>query len=90
MDELRGAIELHRAEDEGEKQEIRHERLMLRSVLELQEIEVDEIMTHRRHMATIDLKDSNQEIVNQVLDSQHTRLPVFDDDPDNIVGVLHA
>ena len=90
LDELRGAIELHRADDEVDKQEIRHERLMLRSVLELQDIEVDEIMTHRRNMATIDLNDSNQEIVNQVLDAQHTRLPVYDDDPDNIVGVLHA
>mgnify|MGYP001549560142 CR=1 FL=1 len=90
LDELRGAIELHRADDEVEKQEIRHERLMLRSVLELQEIEVDEIMTHRRNMVTIDLNDSNQEIVNQVLDAQHTRLPVYDEDPDNIVGVLHA
>lgn len=90
LDELRGAIELHRADDELEKQEIRHERLMLRSVLELQEIEVDEIMTHRRNMVTIDLNNSNQEIVNQVLDAQHTRLPVYDEDPDNIVGVLHA
>ncbi|MEM6902805.1 MAG: HlyC/CorC family transporter, partial [Pseudomonadota bacterium] len=90
LDELKGAIELHRAEDEVEKEEIRHERLMLRSVLELQEIEVGEIMTHRREVATIDINSPKAEIVDQVLSSRHTRIPVYEDETDNIIGVLHA
>jgi Mg2+/Co2+ transporter CorB len=90
LDELRGAIELHRAENEAGQEEIRHERAMLRSVLDLQEIEVGEIMTHRRNVAMIDVALPNHEIVNQVLAARHTRLPLFQEDPDNIIGVLHA
>ncbi|MBV6632003.1 MAG: HlyC/CorC family transporter [Alphaproteobacteria bacterium] len=90
LEELKGAIELHRAEDEVEKEEIRHERAMLRSVLELQEIEVGEIMTHRREMVTIDIGLPNAEIVDQVLSGRHTRIPVYENEPDNVIGVLHA
>lgn len=92
LEELRGAIELHRAGDGDEEieEDIRHERAMLRSVLDLQDIEVGEIMTHRRNVAMIDARLPVDEIVQQVLSARHTRLPLYDDDPENIVGVLHA
>ncbi|HCI48056.1 MAG TPA: hypothetical protein DFI00_12245 [Rhodospirillaceae bacterium] len=90
LDELRGAIELHRAEDEVEKEEIRHERAMLRSVLELQDIEVGEIMTHRRHVAMINIEEDNATIVDEMLASSHTRLPIYEGEADNIIGVLHS
>jgi len=85
-EELRGAIDLH----EGTEPETRHERQMMRSILDLDEVEVEEIMTHRRNVSMIDLGSKPDEIVDQVLASQFTRIPVYRDDQDNVVGVLHT
>ena len=85
-DELRGAIELHR----GPEQETAEERAMLRSILDLADVDVSEIMTHRRNVVAIDAAMPQEQIVQEVLDSPYTRLPIWRDDPDNIVGVLHA
>ncbi|UEM02984.1 HlyC/CorC family transporter [Skermanella rosea] len=90
IDELRGAIELHRGEDPGDEEEVRHERAMLRSILDLADVEVMEIMTHRRNLVTIDAGQPPARIVQEVLESPFTRLPLWRDEPDNIVGVLHA
>lgn len=83
---LRGAIALH----EGEEEIVAHERAMLTSVLDLAEVEVGEIMIHRRDVAMIDLSKKPQMIVAEALESPYTRLPVWQDNPENIVGVLHA
>jgi len=85
-EELRGAIALHR----GEGEEIRDERRMLNSVLDLGDVSVGEVMTHRRNMTMVDLALPSEEIVAQVLASPYTRLPLWRGAPDNIVGVLHA
>jgi Mg2+/Co2+ transporter CorB len=85
-EELRGAIDLH----EGLEPETRHERQMMRSILDLDEVEVGEIMTHRRNVSMIDLGSKPEEIVDQVLDSQYTRIPVYRGDQDNVIGVLHT
>ena len=85
-EELRGAIELHEREDA----DVRSERAMLRSVLDLADVQVGEVMTHRKQLATIDASLSAPEIIAQALESPYTRLPLWRDDPDNIVGVLHA
>ncbi len=86
-EELRGAIELHAREDE---QTVRHERAMLRSVLDLTEVQVSEIMTHRRNTTTIDVDLPESEAIDQILASPFTRIPLWQGTPDNIVGVLHA
>ncbi|MDV7341384.1 HlyC/CorC family transporter [Terasakiella sp. A23] len=86
-EELRGAINLHEGDgDEGVSQE----RTMLHSILDLQEVEVSEIMTHRKGVVMIDADLPAEDIVEQVLDSPFTRLPLYRDDPDNIIGVIHA
>ncbi len=85
-EELRGAIDLH----ERDEPETRHERQMMRSILDLDEVEVGEIMTHRRNISMIDLSDKPADIVDQVLASQFTRIPVYRGEQDNVVGVLHA
>jgi len=85
-EELRGAIELH----DGNDRAVKHERAMLRSVLDLSEVQVGEIMVHRRNVVAIDAAQSVEAIVAQVLDSAYTRIPLWRDNPDNIVGVLHA
>ena len=85
-EELRGAIDLHA----GEGEEVRHERAMLRSILDLADVEVSEIITHRKQVSSIDVSLPAAEIVSAVLESPHTRLPLWRDEPDNILGVLHA
>lgn len=86
VDELRGVIELHRGPDE----EVRHERAMLRSILDLADVEVLEVMTHRRNVVAIDLAQPVEQIMDELLACPFTRVPVYEDNPDNIVGVLHV
>jgi len=85
--ELRGAIELHTTQAEGEEKE---SGVMLRSVLDLGDVQVGEIMTHRKGVLAINAKDPVDSIITQVLESPYSRLPLWRDEPDNIVGVLHA
>ncbi|MGF1593270.1 MAG: HlyC/CorC family transporter [Kiloniellaceae bacterium] len=85
-EQLRGAIDLH----QGEGEEERHERAMLRSILDLGDVWVEEIMIHRKDVLAIDIDQPPAKIVEEVLASPFTRLPLWQEDPDNIVGVLHA
>jgi Mg2+/Co2+ transporter CorB len=63
---------------------------MLRSILDLAEVTVGAVMTHRRQMVTVDVDLPPTEIVDAALASAYTRLPLWRDEPDNIVGVVHA
>jgi len=86
-EELRGAIDLHEGND---TEVINHERAMLRSVLDLNEVQVVEIMVHRKSTTLIDADLPAEEIVDQALISPFTRIPLWRDKPENIVGVIHA
>ncbi|MEO3427246.1 HlyC/CorC family transporter [Pelagibius sp. CAU 1746] len=85
-EQLRGAIDLH----QGEGEEERHEREMLRSILDLGDVWVEEIMIHRKDVVAIDVDLPAAQIVEAVLASPFTRIPLWQEDPDNIVAVLHA
>ncbi|NQV85200.1 MAG: HlyC/CorC family transporter [Rhodospirillales bacterium] len=85
-EELRGAIELH----SGENKSIKQERDMLRSVLDLGEVQVGEIIIHRKNVTTVNADLAPAQLVAEVLQSPYTRLPLWRDDPDNIIGVLHV
>jgi Mg2+/Co2+ transporter CorB len=85
MMELRGAIEVHASEVEVEE-----ERKMLRSILDLDNVEVSDVMTHRKGAATMDADLAPADIVDQILKSPYTRMPLWRDNPDNIIGVVHA
>ncbi|WP_033068141.1 HlyC/CorC family transporter [Thalassospira australica] len=86
--ELRGAIELHA--DDVVVGDHHAERTMLHGVLDLEDVGVWEIMVHRRKVQMIDISRPMEEILDTVLASPHTRIPIYEKDPDNIVGVLHA
>lgn len=88
--ELRGAIDLHTEAIASQDHDVRHERAMLKSVLDLADVEVSEIMVHRRNLMTIDADQPVDVIVDQVLTSPHTRIPLWRERPDNIIGILHA
>ncbi len=83
---LRGAIALH----DGDETEVRHERAMLKSVLDLADVQVGEIMTHRKTVTMINADDPADAVVVQVSASPFTRIPLWRGEADNIVGVLHA
>ena len=63
---------------------------MLISILDLENISVNEIMVPRNEISGIDLNDSTDEIFDQITNCQHTRLPVYRDNIDNMLGVLHV
>jgi len=87
-EELRGAIELHGAMHRDAT--VRKERQMLRSVLDLADVAVSDIMVHRRLVVAIDADQKPETILEQALSSPHTRIPLWRGTPDNVVGVLHA
>jgi Mg2+/Co2+ transporter CorB len=83
---LRGAIEVH-AKEAGE---IQQERAMLHSILELDEVEVSEIMVHRQDVAMIDIEAPMADIIEQIVRSRFTRIPLWRGKPENIIGILHT
>lgn len=86
-EELRGLIDLHNQDTDAEGRET---GAMLSSVLDLGEISVEEIMTHRASVTAINADDDPEDILRFVLLSPHTRHPVYAGKPENIVGVLHV
>jgi Mg2+/Co2+ transporter CorB len=86
MEVLRGVIELH----EGADDETTQQRAMLRSILDLFDVDLEEIMTHRKNVLMLDASDPIEKIIEEALESPYTRMPVYHEDNDNIVGVLHA
>ena len=84
-EELRGAIDLH--EQEGGM--VKGEAAMLGGILDLDEISVADIMVHRRNMMAIELTGPSSEILKQAAQSPFTRIPLWRNDPENIVGLLH-
>jgi Mg2+/Co2+ transporter CorB len=66
----------------------RHRELLL-NILDLEHVSVDDIMVPRSEVYGIDLDDSDAEILLRIQTSVHTRLPVWRDDINNILGVLH-
>lgn len=83
---LRGAIEMH----EGPELEVQEQRAMLRSILDLADVDIEEIMIHRRNVNMINISRSTDEIIQDVLKSPHSRLPLWKDNQENIVGLLHV
>ncbi|MGH8496683.1 MAG: HlyC/CorC family transporter [Gammaproteobacteria bacterium] len=66
----------------------RHQRMLL-SILDLEKVTVDDIMVPHNEIAGIDLEDDWSTILGQLRTSQHTRLPLYRDGIDHIIGVLH-
>ena len=82
-DELRTIVT-----DAGQLIPARH-RGMLLNILDLEQVSVDDIMVPRNEVYGIDLDDNDEDILRCIQTSSHTRLPVWREDINNIVGVLH-
>lgn len=66
----------------------RHQKMLL-SILDLQKVTVEDIMVPRAEIVGIDLAQPWDDIVSQLLEMQHTRVPVWEDDVENTIGVVH-
>ena len=66
-----------------------HQEMLLR-ILELENITVDDVMVPRSQIEAIDLEDDWDDIVIQLSNSPHTRIPVYEGTLDNIVGLIHV
>jgi Mg2+/Co2+ transporter CorB len=64
-------------------------RSMLISILDLEKVTVDDVMVPHNEIVGIDLDDNNEDIVTVIENSEHTRLPVYRDNIDDVVGLLH-
>ena len=62
---------------------------MLLNILDLEKVQVDQIMVPRNEVTGLDIEDATEDVLEQIASAQHTRLPVYRKDIDNIVGVLH-
>ncbi len=85
-EEIAGALQLGHSEGVVEKED--RDRIL--GALDLRERVVEEIMLHRSGIEMIDAGDAPGDILDQCLKSNHTRLPVFRDEQENIIGVIHA
>ncbi|MCB1555830.1 MAG: HlyC/CorC family transporter [Alphaproteobacteria bacterium] len=86
VEELRGVIEMH----QGPEEEVQEQRAMLRSILDLADVYVEEVMIHRKNVMMLDISQPPAVLLDAMLASPYTRLPLWKDDPDNIVGVVHV
>lgn len=84
-DAIRGAIELHHHEGEVEKED----RDMLGSILDLSSRQLTEIMIHRSKVESIDFSLDPDAIIAEAIAINHSRIPLWQDHPENIIGVLH-
>lgn len=85
-EELRGAVDLLHREGGVEKLD----RDMVGGVLDLRELDVTDVMIHRTKMLTVNCDAPPADIVNAVMSSPVTRLPLWSGKPENIIGMLHA
>jgi Mg2+/Co2+ transporter CorB len=85
-EELRGAVDLLHREGGVEASD----RDMFGGVLDLRELALSDVMIHRTNMITLNADDSPEDVVNAVIASPVTRIPLWRENPENIVGILHV
>src|ERR1700754_49065 len=83
---LRGAVDLLHHEGKVEKQD----RDMFGGLLDLRELQVSDVMVHRTEMVMVNADLPPEDLVREILASEYTRIPLWRDTPENIIGVLHA
>jgi magnesium and cobalt exporter, CNNM family len=85
-EELRGTVDLLHHEGGVE----RLDRDMLSGLLDLRHLTVSDVMIHRTEMITVCADDPPEQAVKAVLDARVTRVPLWKEKPENIVGILHV
>lgn len=63
---------------------------MINNIFEFDDLDAGDIMTHRTDMTAVDVNDPIMDVVKTAIESGYSRIPVFDDDPDNIIGIIYV
>lgn len=66
----------------------RHQQMLL-SILDLEKVTVEDIMVPRNEIAGVDIEDDWDDVTNQLINSQYTKIPVYRTNIDNVIGFLH-
>ncbi len=85
-EELKGVIDLYKTSNPDYEQE----KEMLQSILQLNDITVEEIFTHRKNIFSIDSTIETRYIIDKINSSRFTRIPFWKDNPENIIGLLNV
>ena len=85
-EELRGMIRLHA----GNESKAKERGKMMSSMLDMDAVTIEAVMTHRGGVTMIDSKSAPEIIFKVVGESPYTRIPIYSGSPDNIIGILHA
>ena len=83
---VRGTIEMHHREGEM----VKDDRDMLGGILDLNNVDVGDVMVHRKQIDSVDVDEPVREIIRNVTKSSHSRIPLWKDGPENIIGLLHV
>ncbi len=85
-DEIRGQVDLLHAEGSV----VKAERDRLGGLLDLGELDVSDVMVHRTAMHSVNAAEPPDKIVEDILASPYTRVPIWEGEPENIIGIVHA
>lgn len=85
-EEIRGTVDLLHSEGEV----VKRDRDMLSGILNLRDLAVRDVMVHRTKMFSLDINQPVEQLIDAILDSAYTRIPVFDANPDEVVGIVHS
>lgn len=85
-EELRGAIAMHHQDGAV----VKDDRDMLGGILDLKDLEISDVMVHRTNMVSVCVDEPAEEIISGVLSSTFTRVPLWTEEPENFIGVLHT
>ena len=85
-EELQGVIDMYKTSSPDSE----HEKDMLQSILMLNDTAVEEVFTHRKNIYSIDASLNISEIIHKINLSRYTRIPVWKDNPENIIGLLNV
>jgi Mg2+/Co2+ transporter CorB len=85
-EEIRGQVDLLHAEGSV----VKAERDRLGGLLDLGELDVADVMVHRTAMETVNADEPASKIIDEILASAFTRVPIWEEQPENIIGIVHA
>ncbi|MDA9613971.1 HlyC/CorC family transporter [Pelagibacteraceae bacterium] len=86
QDEIRGTVDLHHKEGRLYK----FDKDMVKGILDLSVIGIEDVMVHRSNMFTVNIDDDANNIISAAINSPYTRIPVWKNDAENIIGIIHA
>ena len=86
QDEIRGTVDLHHKEGRLYK----FDKDMVKGILDLSVIGIEDVMVHRSNMFTVNIDDDANNIISAVINSPYTRIPAWKNDTENIIGIIHA